>query len=183
MWLVFLILPKSSVAAQLTRLHGATLSALDYSGELPQFLQQKDCYVRLRALSRIMPTKSAEEKASSEATKKKSKPPQSYAAQKLCEITVARGRLIAASLGIQNYGKLNKDALIPLIRDRLALVESCVECGGGPCLPDDHVFPATEAGSARGSASDGNESDQRHGSTFRRTRSRHGGFRPAEHLG
>ena len=106
-----------------------------------------------------MPPKTAEEKASSENSKKKSRSPQSYAAQKLCEVTVARGRLIAGSLGIQNYAKLNKDALIPLIREHLALVENCVECGGGPCLPDDHVFPATEPGSTRASASDGNDSD------------------------
>ena len=106
-----------------------------------------------------MPPKSAEEKASSESSKKKTKSPQVYPAQKLCEITVARGRSIAGSLGIQNFSKLNKDALIPLIRERLALVEDCVECGGGPCAPDEHVFPAIEPGSARGSASDGNVSD------------------------
>ena len=115
--------------------------------------------MRLQDLSRTMPTKSAEERASSETSKKKPRSPQTYSAQKLSEITVARGRLIAGSLGIQNYAKLNKDSLIPLIRERLALVESCVECGGGPCLPDEHVFPATEPGSTRGSASDGDESE------------------------
>ena len=66
--------------------------------------------------------------------------------------------MIAGTLGIQNYGKLTKDALIPLIRERLALVENCADCGGGPCVPDDHIFPATEPGSARGSGSDGNDS-------------------------
>ena len=83
------------------------------------------------------------ERADSESSKKK-KMQQAYPAQLLSEITVTRARAIASQLKIPNYGKLVKDSLIPLIREQLALVEECEACGGGPCFPDDHQFPATD---------------------------------------
>ena len=106
-----------------------------------------------------MPTKSSDGKSSSEASKKKSKSQTAFADQKLDEISVSRARIIASKLGIANPGKHVKDVLIPLIREKMALVTDCVECGGGPCAPDDHVFPASDVGTARGSASGGDDSD------------------------
>ena len=65
-----------------------------------------------------------------------------YPDQTLAEITVDRARKIAKELGITNAGKYLKDQLIPLIRDKLAVIEDCLQCGGGACCPDQHVFPA-----------------------------------------
>ena len=72
-----------------------------------------------------MPPKPNEDKSSSEASKKKSKSQTSYADQKLDEISVTRARIIASKLGISNPGKHIKVALIPLIRENLALVTDC----------------------------------------------------------
>ena len=65
-----------------------------------------------------------------------------YPDQTLAEITVDRARKISTKLGILNPGKYVKDQLISLIRDKLAAVEVCQPCGGGPCRPEEHVFPA-----------------------------------------
>ena len=102
---------------------------------------------------------SGKDKSAADGAKKKSKSRPSFPAQKLDEITVTRARSIASQFGISNYSKINKDALIPLIREQLTLVQDCVECGGGPCAPDIHTFPATEPGSAHGSVSDGSTFD------------------------
>ena len=75
---------------------------------------------------------------------KKKRSPQVYPAQRLSEITVTRARQIASQLRISNYSKMIKDNLIPLIREQMALVTDCQPCGGGPCCPDDHVFPASD---------------------------------------
>ena len=69
-----------------------------------------------------MPLKSGEAKVASEGSKKKSWSQQSYPEQQLDEITVLRNRVINSHLSITNY---------------------CAECGGGPCVPDEHVFPTT----------------------------------------
>ena len=60
---------------------------------------------------------------------------QVFPAQRLSEITVMRARQIASQFRIQNYSKMVKDALIPLIRDQMALITECQPCGGGPCCP------------------------------------------------
>ena len=101
-----------------------------------------------------MPTKSSEGKSASESSKKKTKSPPSYPDQRLDEINVTRARVIASGLGISNPGKHVKDDLIPLIREKLALITDCAGCGGGPCLPDDHVFPASNGGQNSGDESD-----------------------------
>ena len=92
---------------------------------------------------------------------KKKLSPQVFPAQRLSEITVTRARQIASQFRIQNYSKQVKDALIPLIREQMALVTECQPCGGGPCCPDDHLFPAsdnTEGGhESRGSSGTGSD--------------------------
>ena len=102
-------------------------------------------------------------RSSEDSASAKKRPKQVYPAQLLSEITVTRARHIASKFKIPNYSKLNKEGLIPLIREHLSRVESCAPCGGGPCIPDDHQFPATdpEAGTPRGSggSDDGNTSD------------------------
>ena len=90
-----------------------------------------------------MPPRQSEGKSSSESSKKKTKSQSAYPDQRLDEISVARARVIASKLGIPNPGKHIKDTLIPLIREKMALVTACAECGGGPCAPDEHVFPAS----------------------------------------
>ena len=106
-----------------------------------------------------MPPKPSEGKSSSESSKKKTKSQSFYTDQRLYEISVARARVIASKLGIHNPGKHVKDALILLIREKLALVADCTECGGGPCIPDEHIFLASDPNSGQGSASGGDESD------------------------
>ena len=77
-----------------------------------------------------------------------------YPAQRLSEINVNRARSIAGSLKIADYSSKRKADLIPLIRDQLALVEVCQPCGGGPCRPDEHVFPEVTAAGGDDTSSD-----------------------------
>ena len=106
-----------------------------------------------------MPPKSSEGKSSSEASKMKSKSQTAFADQRLDEISVSRARIIASKLGIANPGKHVRVVLIPLIREKTALVTECVECGGGSSALVDHVFPASDSGTTRGFASGNDDSD------------------------
>ena len=65
-----------------------------------------------------------------------------YPAQNLSEINIQRGRLIAKQLRIKNASKyLFPAKLVPLIKEKMALIKDCMECNG-QCLPESHVFPA-----------------------------------------
>ena len=72
---------------------------------------------------------------------KRSGKTKAFPAQTISELNAVRGRLIATQLGIKNSSKFSfPSELVPLIKDKMALISDCPECGGA-CQPDTHTFP------------------------------------------
>ena len=68
----------------------------------------------------------------------------SFPAQTLAQMTCHRARKIASALKIKDYAKVSwPSELGPLIREAMAKNLTCEVCGGGPCNPETHQFPAT----------------------------------------
>ena len=55
-----------------------------------------------------------------------------------------RARIVASALKVKNYANLSwPSELAPAIKTTMAENQNCTVCGGGPCDPETHKFPAT----------------------------------------